>query len=75
MDVSIYLKVDYNIAEERAAIRDAVAFGSATEAKRITHTRYHGAHKIHLEMAKPMDVATFVVDNNNPAKATIHGVL
>lgn len=70
-DVRIYLSVDYNIAEERAAIRDAAAFGSATEAKRITQTRYHGAHKIHLEMAKPMDVATFVVDNNDPTKSTI----
>lgn len=70
-DVGIYLNVDYNIAEERAAIRDAAGFGSAIEAKRITQIRYHGAHKIHLEMSKPMDVATFVVDNNNPVKATI----
>jgi len=70
-DVGIYLNVDYNIAEERAAIRDADDFGSATEAKRITHTRYHGAHKIHTQMAKPMNVATFVVDNNEPIKARI----
>lgn len=62
-DVGIYLDVDRAIAEERAAIRDAESFGSADEARRVTRTRYHGAHSIHSELAKPIQTAEFVIRN------------
>jgi len=70
-DVGIYLKVDCHIAEERAALRDSNDFGSFNEAKRITQVRYHRAHKIHSEIARPEDIATFVICNNNPMCASI----
>lgn len=70
-DVSIYLQVDYDIAEERASLRDAEMFSSQEIARNITKLRYHGAHKIHEEQARPKNIATFVVSNNNTLSPAI----
>ncbi|MGZ3789004.1 MAG: hypothetical protein ACXVLQ_10795 [Bacteriovorax sp.] len=70
-DVSVYLLVDYEIAEDRASLRDAEVFSSSDVARKITKLRYHGAHKIHTESAKPKEIATFVVSNNDPKNPAI----
>lgn len=70
-DVSIYLQVDYEIAEDRASLRDAEMFSSHDMARKITKGRYHGAHKIHDDSAEPKKNATFIVSNNNPSNPII----
>jgi uridine kinase len=70
-DVSIYLQVDYAIAEDRASLRDAEMFSSSEIARKVTKFRYHGAHKIHEELAVPKKIATFVVLNNDPSSPII----
>lgn len=70
-DVSIYLLVDYEIAEDRASLRDAELFSSSDVARKITKLRYHGAHKIHTDSVKPKEIATFVISNNDPKNPTI----
>lgn len=81
-DVSILIDVDFEIAENRASVRDAVLFTSAEIARDVTRKRYHGAHKIHAEVGRPKETATFVIDNNDPLKpslslnlSTNHGVI
>lgn len=69
--MGIYLKVDYAVAEERAALRSSSDFGSFNEAKRVTQVRYHGAHKIHSEVARPDEFANFLVCSNDPMNASI----
>lgn len=70
-DVRIFLSVDFTIAEDRAAQRDAIAFGSADEARRVTKDRYHGAHKIHAVYCRPLEVADLVIQNDDPLNPKI----
>ena len=68
-DCKIYLKVDFETAVGRAESRDEESFGSKEKARHVTEVRYHGAHLIHNEEAKPWNVADFIVDNNVPPEA------
>jgi uridine kinase len=65
-DVGVYLQASFAVAEERAVQRDTPLFGSSDEARQVTRERYHGAHKIHLEEACPLQVADFVIRNDAP---------
>ena len=70
-DVGIYLDVDFSVAEERASVRDAAAFGSPEMAKSVTQNRYHGAHRIHKIEAAPEEGASFVIRNTEPSHPEI----
>ncbi len=67
-NIGIYLSVDFDIAESRAAERDAALFSSAATARHVTKTRYHGAHRIHNEQAQPLENANYVILNKNPSQ-------
>jgi uridine kinase len=70
-DVSIYLKVAFEIAEQRASERDAADFGSSEHARRVTRNRYHGAHRLHNQIASPAEHAQFVVCNDDPSNMSL----
>jgi uridine kinase len=70
-DLGIYLSVDENIAVERASVRDGHLFGSEEKARLVTQNRYHAAHRIHFEIARPTNAADFVICNNDPANPVI----
>lgn len=65
-DVGIFLSVAFDVAENRAAQRDAKSFGTADEARRVTKVRYHGAHRIHAESCRPQEAAHFIILNDDP---------
>ena len=70
-DFKIYIKVDFEVALLRAAIRDAIFFGSAERALEMTRKRYHGAHLLHNEAAAPCSIADVIINNNNPQRPTL----
>lgn len=70
-DLGIYLSVHENIAVDRASIRDGHLFGSEEKARLVTQNRYHAAHRIHVEKARPADAANFVICNNDPANPVV----
>lgn len=65
-DFRIFLSVPFDLAVDRAGERDAKLFGSSEEARRVTKSRYHGAHRIHVESCKPQEAATVVIQNEDP---------
>ncbi len=70
-DFSIFLEVSLDIAVERAVQRDAMTFGSADEARRVTKGRYHGAHSIHANACRPKEAANLVIQNDDPTNPKI----
>lgn len=70
-DFKIYIKVDFATAEERASVRDADLFQSADLARSVTRNRYHEAHRIHIEISRPADLANLVICNKDPLNPKI----
>lgn len=70
-DIRIYLDVDLERAEDRAATRDAGLFGSAEEARKVTRQRYVAAHRLHTSLSRPAEIAHFVICNDDPANPVI----
>jgi len=70
-DFKIYIKVEFEIAQSRAAVRDADYFGSSEKALEVTRIRYHGAHLIHNELATPWLFADVVINNDRPENPVI----
>ena len=71
IDFGIYLDVDFNISEDRAAKRDASLFGSEELAREMTRERYQAAHNIHLEKNNPKEFCDVIVKNNDPINPII----
>jgi uridine kinase len=68
-DYRIYLRVPFEVAAERASLRDKDFFGSSELAREVTEDRYHAAHRMHLKENRPEFVADCVVDNTIPAES------
>lgn len=70
-DLRIFLSVAFDVAENRAADRDAKIFGSSNEARRVTKERYHGAHRIHEVRCRPQESAHLIIQNDDPLNPKI----
>jgi uridine kinase len=68
-DYKLYLKVPFEVAEERASVRDSIQFGSRESAREITRSRYHAAHLLHIKENDPEMAANRVIENTNPEAA------
>jgi uridine kinase len=77
-DWSVFVSATSDETLRRALIRDANLFGSTEEVERRYRERYIPAQRLYLEEARPTEVATIIVENDNPAhpslRATEHGL-
>ena len=65
-DVSIFLRVGFDITLARAEQRDRHLFGSIEELRDRYARRYQPGQKLYLATADPESRATIVVDNDDP---------
>jgi len=64
--LSIFVSVSFDEVLRRAVARDIALFGSRGEVERRYRARYIPGHKLYLAAARPLDVADFVVRNDDP---------
>lgn len=67
-DTRIFVATSFAVALQRAMGRDAEIFGGAEQAPRIYEGRYHAACRRYLQSVDPGSLATYVIDNDDPAK-------
>lgn len=72
-DLSIFVRVDFPVAVQRAEHRDTSLFGSIDEVHRRYRERYVPGQRLYLERVEPERWATMVVDNNDPLRPRIVG--
>jgi uridine kinase len=66
-DLAIFVSVDPEESLRRALGRDIELFGSAEDAERRYRRRYLPGQQLYLEEAGPLDRASLVVANDDPA--------
>lgn len=64
-DFSIFLSVDFDEALRRAESRDLALFGSAEEVRERYRKRYIPGQKTYFDEARPQELASIVIDNND----------
>jgi len=64
-DFKIYLNVDPKETIKRAIDRDACRFGEADEVTERYESKYNKGQALHRELHKPLDLADWIIDNNN----------
>jgi uridine kinase len=67
-DYRIFVHADFEIALERALVRDEKLFGSAENARARYVNRYIPGQRIYLQTIQPQRLVDVVVDNNDPAR-------
>jgi uridine kinase len=70
-DFSIFVSATFDEVLRRALIRDTAHFGSTDEVERRYRERYIPAQELYDREARPAELATVVVDNNDPANVTV----
>jgi uridine kinase len=70
-DLSIFLDVDFDVAQERATERDRTLFGSSDEVKERYRKRYVPGQRLYLQTCRPLERADLVIDNNDPMNPVI----
>jgi len=65
-DVVIYLDVPFEVALNRALLRDGASFGGVERARVRYEQRYYPGQRIYLAEVQPAEQADFVVDNTVP---------
>lgn len=64
-DFKVYLKTDFETAQDRGIKRDAELLGGIELAKEKYINRYHLASKIYIEENNPESIADLLIDNTN----------
>lgn len=64
-DFSIFVHTDFEVAVQRAGLRDQYLFGTPNEVAQIYKQRYVPGQKIYLEAKRAFEKANVVVDNND----------
>lgn len=70
-DFSVFLKADFSVTVDRAALRDIELFGSAEEVRHRYVHRYVPGQQLYLASARPDRAASLVVNNNDPLRPKI----
>ncbi|MEE9608277.1 MAG: uridine kinase [Myxococcota bacterium] len=70
-DLSIFVRVDFGVALERAERRDLALFGGPSEVRRRYEQRYIPAQRRYLAESLPERLASIAVDNNDPLQPLI----
>ncbi|MEV6813086.1 uridylate kinase [Micromonospora sp. NPDC051296] len=70
-DLSIYLHADPEVALARARVRDLEVFGSVEVIEERYRRRYLPGQELYRAEARPAEVATVVLDMNDPLRPTV----
>jgi len=70
-DLSIWLDVEFSVAQARAERRDLDLFGSVGEVRRRYRERYVPGQQLYLNECRPWALATVVVANDDPERPRI----
>ena len=73
-DVSVYLRISPDTALQRAIKRDVVVFGSIEVVRERYTQRYLPAQQTYVERCQPEQLATIVIEHNDPAEPHIISV-
>ncbi|HET8845192.1 MAG TPA: hypothetical protein VFN35_27200 [Ktedonobacteraceae bacterium] len=71
-DYRIFVSVDFEVALQRASIRDQVLFGSPEDVRARYLRRYVPGQQLYLQQVQPQMRADLIVDNNDPAEPRIY---
>jgi uridine kinase len=73
-DFSIFLRADFSVTIARAEQRDLELLGSIEEVRRRYRERYVPGQQLYLNAVRPEQLASLVIDNNDPDRpAIVHG--
>ncbi|MCA9962336.1 MAG: hypothetical protein KC413_18295 [Anaerolineales bacterium] len=70
-DITLYLEIHFEVALERALMRDTALLGSADAVRMRYLQRYIPGQQIYLAQCRPQQFANMVIDHNDPANPTI----
>jgi uridine kinase len=70
-DHRIFLDTSLDVARSRGVSRDAAQFGGQVQAEQLYAARYHAACLLYLDVVRPADRATLVIDNNDLARPRV----
>lgn len=70
-DFSIFLRADFSVTVARAEQRDLELLGTIEEVRRRYRERYVPGQKLYLSLVSPEDLASLVIDNNDPLRPAI----
>ena len=65
-DYRIFVEVDFQVAVERASLRDQELFGSPHAIRERYWKRYLPGQRIYLQTVRPRELADVIVENNDP---------
>jgi len=65
-DYRIFVEVDFQVAVERASLRDQVLFSSPHAIRERYWKRYLPGQGIYLQTVRPQELADVIVQNNDP---------
>ena len=70
-DFSIFVEAAFGVTLARAERRDAFLFGGVGGVRRRYERRYMPGQKLYFDECRPKELATVVVDNNDPRNPVI----
>jgi len=70
-DFSIFVEADFSQTLARAQLRDVERFGSMLEVTKRYQQRYIPGQQLYLAESKPREIASVVIDNNEPGNPLI----
>ncbi len=71
-DFRIFVDADFEVAVERACVRDRSRFRSADKVREVLRRRYVPGQTLYLETVRPLEKADVVVDNNDFQKPSLN---
>ena len=66
-DYRIFVHVDFEVALQRAMVRDQALFGSPQAVQARYFQRYIPGQRLYFQLAHPQKLADVIVENNDPA--------
>lgn len=64
-DLKVFLKIPFELAEQRGIDRDSNRLGGVDDAKKKYQSRYHAASRLYINECNPENVADVVIDNSD----------
>ncbi len=70
-DFTIFVRASFDVTVRRAEGRDLELFGKASDVRRRYEQRYVPGQQMYLSEVQPADLASVVIDNNDPTRPVL----